>query len=318
MLLTKKQTITRLHKRLSYWSSIAYVDVYDYTLLSPLARGSVTQEEVTMPWGTMRKAKLTEGLIRDTLSRKMLQDSVELLIKQISLLANSGGGSFGPYKIGAIQNSGIPIKKKKIAKTRSEAIKRNKELVFLVYGLTLQDEIENGMHIRRIESNPSGYRSYYRSWGVSLPRNSPGIALLRWGSPIIMRIGKTLAVVLGMLLNPYSLYYDPKSAMLSDLFDRGVDYRQEFLKGLASEDCVRDTLRRSFFSKEGTPIPKFVYRTNLETGVPDKLEVPESYWCESFDGPPLPEFHFHLEYAKNFSLQYSPKEKNKWVLHVRN
>ena len=62
---------------------------------------------------------------------------------------------------------------------------------------------------------------------------------------------------------------------------------------------------------------KSVYRTNLKTGVPDKIKVKPSYWFDHFDGPELPEFHFFLEYANTFTLQYSPKEKNKWILYMQ-
>ena len=316
MLLYKKNILPRLADITSYYANKDILKAYHtaITRVGPLD---------TLPWGFQGKAPLTLDSVKNKLSTKDIDIVTKLLVSRVKSLADSGGGSFGPYNVlPTTQPNGlVTIRKKPKAKTRKQAIQRIKELTFLVYGLTLQDEIEAGQYTRDVVGyNSEVYYTTIRSWGCDLPESNPGISLLRWGTTITMRLGKTLAVILGLILNPYSDYFDIKQNMHKVGFMKGSETREDYRKLVMEkpEDGMFWVNRR-IINQNGDCfwLGKSVFRTNLKTGVPDKITVGPSYWFDCFDGPDLPEFHFFLEYANTFTLQYSPKEKNKWILYMQ-
>ena len=322
MLIYKCDLLPRLTKITGYYAN---KDVAKYSHTAITETYNPQGAWVTMPWGRQQKWPLNSYSVKNKLSKADVDFIASLLMLRINQLATHGGGSFGPYRVLPAENrkSFISIKKKPAAKTRKEAISRMKELVYLVYGLTLQDEIEAGIHTKEYRNSNGDYvYTHIRVWGVNLPHVSPGISLLRWGTSITMRLGKTLSVILGLMMNPYSDYVDLKDYMYSSDFYYSTFARAEFRDKLPHIPLVRDFYKYRRIAHQNDKgfmdSTKIVYRTNLKTGVPDKLEVKRSYWFDCFDGPELPEFHFRIEYAKKFSLQYSPEEKNKWILHMPN
>jgi len=339
MLLRKKAILPILSGATCYYSNIDIMP-YSHTILTfEQGRFEKDYECVARPWGLENKAPLLSTSIKDKLSKKDVDFIATLLMERINLIALWGGGSFGPYKILPIEKPGdlVTIKKKPKAKTRKQAIDRMKELVFLVYGTTQQDEIRKGMYVKTYEterkrwylpntySTVKGKYTVVHYYGNKLHGMSAGLSLFRWGTTLTMRLGKTLAVILGCLLNPFSDYWDINDSLYQGFNVRNPrttpEYREEYRKKLLEDPPEgRFYTNRKNWSRTDENGQRWVtrhfYRTNLKTGVPDKIKINPSYWFDCFDGPELPEFHFRIEYANNFSIQYSPKEKNKWNIHM--
>tara|TARA_Y100000592_G_scaffold32030_2_gene50943 strand:- start:735 stop:1409 length:675 start_codon:yes stop_codon:yes gene_type:complete len=219
-------------------------------------------------------------------------------------------------------NGFIRITKKPRAKNKHIAMRRLLELTKICYKVTPKQELEAGPRLNR-ESNRFYDYTYVRRWNVPLAMEGPQVQFYTSGSTLSMRMGNTLAIITGMLLNPYSDYYDINAKMDPNSYEYNhLPARYEHKEQVIKQTHLEHWLPGKLYRPDPNDYNLYVTRTRSHSTKEEGSAVPKpsvhkvtrSFWFNSYNGPDYPEFHFYLDYANKFTLQYSPMGKKEWIL----